>query len=78
MSTSEIKTELHNFIDTADERVLHMLYSILQSDIKESDYKLSKEHIKILEERLAEHEKYPTSGSSWEDVKARIQKKLWV
>lgn len=38
--------------------------------------KLSEETQKLLDHRLATHQSNPTSGSSWEDVKARIQKKL--
>ncbi|KYG81673.1 putative addiction module component (TIGR02574 family) [Roseivirga ehrenbergii] len=73
MSSADIREKLHDFINKADDKALEALYSIVQSGIDESDYTLSKEHKALLEERLEEHEKYPNSGSSWEEVKDRVK-----
>jgi putative addiction module component (TIGR02574 family) len=76
MGTTQLREELHEFINKADERLLNLLYAMVQADMKEDDYELSAAHKKILDERLATHESNPTSGSSWEEVKSRIKNRL--
>jgi putative addiction module component (TIGR02574 family) len=43
---------------------------------KDDTAELSEETIQLLDERLEAHRKNPNEGSSWEEVKARIQKQL--
>jgi putative addiction module component (TIGR02574 family) len=76
MSTTQIREELHHFINKADDRLLNLIYAIVQADMEEGDYELSKAHKAILDERLAAHQSDPSSGSSWEDVKSHIKSKL--
>lgn len=76
MGTTQLREELHEFINKADERLLNLLYAMVQADMKEDDYQLSAAHQKILDERIAAHESNPTSGSSWEEVKSRIKGRL--
>jgi putative addiction module component (TIGR02574 family) len=76
MGTTQLREELHEFINKADERLLNLLYAMVQADMKEDDYELSAAHKKILDERLAAHESNPKSGSSWEEVKSRIKNRL--
>jgi putative addiction module component (TIGR02574 family) len=52
------------------EEHLRDLYSDLTSGPTLTDA-----HKQDLERRLAAHESYPKSGSSWEEVKARLRKK---
>ncbi|WP_323755643.1 addiction module protein [Roseivirga sp.] len=73
MRSADIRKGLHDFINKSDDKSLEALYSIVQSGIDESDYTLSPQHKALLEERLEEHEKYPNSGSSWEEVKDRVK-----
>ncbi len=40
----------------------------------DSDYELSEEHKKILDERLKEHFENPSAGKRWEDVKKELDK----
>ena len=74
MSTSQIREKLHDYIDSADDRFLNIIYAMVQADLE--NFSIHKEHKDILDDRLADHEKNPTQGSSWDDVKNRIRKSL--
>ena len=76
MSTLELREKLHAAIDQADDRLLNIIYALVQADIKNEHYELSEEHQRILDERLADHESDPTSGASWEEAKSRIRSKI--
>lgn len=73
MSAAQIRKELHNFIDHADERVLKLLYGMMTAD-QSGDTELSDALKQILDDRLAAHSANPTEGSTWSEVKARIRK----
>ena len=72
MVTSQIWELLHEYINKADERLINLMYAMVQADMKEDDYELSITHKKILDERLSAHEANPLSGSSWLEAKTPI------
>ena len=74
MSTPEIKNALHEWIDTADDRMLHAVYAMVQAD--QLRRPLPEAHQRILDERLKAHAEHPEEGSSWQEVRARIESKL--
>ena len=76
MKTIELREELHEFINKADERLLNLIYAMVQADMKEEDYPLSDAHKKILDERLTAHTSDPSAGSSWEEVKSRVRSRI--
>ena len=76
MGTNQIRELLHEYINKADDRLINLMYAMVQSDMKEDDYELSTSHKKILDERIASHKANPTAGSSWKEVKARIKSQL--
>jgi putative addiction module component (TIGR02574 family) len=76
MGTPQIRELLHEYINKADERLINLMYAMVQADMKEDDYELSATHKKILDERITAHEANPLSGSSWEEVKTRIKGQL--
>tara|TARA_Y100001972_G_scaffold126535_1_gene180554 strand:- start:3797 stop:4027 length:231 start_codon:yes stop_codon:yes gene_type:complete len=76
MGTNQIRELLHEYINKADDRLINLMYAMVQSDMKEDDYELSTTHREILDERIASHEANPTAGSSWKEVKARIKSQL--
>lgn len=76
MGTPQIRELLHEYINKADERLINLMYAMVQADMKEDDYALSAAHKKILDERIAVHEANPSSGSSWEEVKTRVKNQL--
>jgi putative addiction module component (TIGR02574 family) len=75
MGATQMKEELHNYINQADERVLRLFYGMMKADNEEGDYSLTDTHKEILDERLAAHRSAPHEGSGWKEVKARITKK---
>lgn len=75
MQTMTLKAEIHEYIEKADERFLSLVYAMIKADQPEQSYPLTQEEINLLEERLADHEKYPNTGSSWEEVMSRLGKK---
>ena len=76
MGAPQIRDLLHEYIDKADERLINLMYAMVQADMKEDDYELSATHKKTLDERIAAHEANPSSGSNWEEVKTRISSQL--
>ncbi len=73
MGAAQIREELHQFINRADERVLKLLYGMMKADSEEGDFALSEADKQLLDERLAAHTASPKEGSSWEEVKTRIK-----
>jgi putative addiction module component (TIGR02574 family) len=74
MSKAEILEELAKL--TPDERA-EITAKIREIDGTEwLDPELTDEDKRILDERLAEYEKNPDAGSTWEEVEARIRAKL--
>ncbi len=76
MSITQIREELHEFIDKADTRLLNVIYAMIQADMTEADYQLSDAHKAILDQRIAAHELNPSEGRSWEDLKSDIKRRL--
>ena len=76
MGTTQIRKLLHEYINKADERLINLMYAMVQADMKEDDYELSDTHKKILDERIDAHKANPSSGSSWDEVKTRIRSQL--
>ncbi len=75
MGAAQIREELHKLINTADDRLLNLMYDVMKDETREEDFLLTDEHKKILDQRLADHKANPSEGSSWSEVKARIQQK---
>ena len=76
MGSAQIRELLHEYINKADDRFINLMYAMVQADMKEDDYGLSGTHKKILDERIAAHKANQSSGSSWDEVKARIKSQL--
>ena len=58
-----------------DERI-HMVETIWDSIEKDAMNDLTESQKQLINERLEAHEKNPTLGSPWSEVKNRIQSKL--
>lgn len=54
METSAIRNKLHEYIDTADERKLQAIYTILEDEIEDSHI-FSEEEIALFHERRNKH-----------------------
>lgn len=69
-----MRKEIHQYIDEADERFLNLIYGMIKADKEEFFLaEISSEEIQLIEDRLAEYDKNPNRGSSWEEVEKRIK-----
>lgn len=74
MSEIDIKKELHEYIDTADENLLKAIYEILRAAENVDDFEISDEHKRILDERLKAYYANPNDVLTWEEVKSKYGK----
>jgi putative addiction module component (TIGR02574 family) len=74
MGIADIREKLHGYIDRADDRLLNLIYAMMQADLNELG--LNEEQKHTLDKRIASHQENPLAGSNWKDVKARIKKQL--
>jgi hypothetical protein len=72
METSLMKSKIHQYIDKADEDFLALIYGLIESNHQEKTYRINAEELTLMEERLLDYERDPSSGSSWEEVKNRL------
>lgn len=73
MGTTELREELHRFINRADERILRLIYGMMKADTEEENsYALTDAHKRILDERITAHEASPGEGDTLESVKDRV------
>ena len=72
MTTTDIRKELHEHIEDADDRLLRILYGVVLAG-KES-HEIPEWHKIILGERLEDYQKNPGNVISWEDLKSKIEK----
>ena len=72
MNTTAIKKELHDYIDTADDRFLALIYGMILAD--KTELEIPDWHKEIVGERLDDYKRNPQNVISWEEVKAQIEK----
>lgn len=73
--TAQIREELHQFINRADERILNLIYGMMKADSEDGDFTLNEAQKQLLDERLVTHQASPHEGSDWKEVKDRITHK---
>lgn len=77
MTTIAIRKKLMTFLADADDKKVKAIYTLFEDEINlEGNFKLTEEHIKILDERRARHLSGKDKSSSWQDVHDRVRKKL--
>jgi hypothetical protein len=72
MTTTDIKRELHEYIEDADDRLLRILYGVVLSG--QESHEVPEWHKTVLTERLEDYQKNPGNVISWEDLKTKIEK----
>ncbi|MCW5912017.1 MAG: addiction module protein [Cyclobacteriaceae bacterium] len=72
METLEIRKQLHDYIEIADERLLKLMYGMMVAD--KQDYEVPEWHKEIVQERIENYEKNPHGAVSLEEFKSRIEK----
>lgn len=71
MGASQIREELHEFINRADERILNLIYGMMKAD-KEV---LTSDQQADLEDRVARHKKGESKSYSWSEARSQIEKR---
>ncbi len=72
MNTTDIKRELHEYIEDADDRLLRLIYGMVLAD--QESYEIPEWHKQVIQERLEEYERNPDNVISWEELKSKIKK----
>ena len=76
MTNIAMRKKLLTYLADADDKKVKAVYSLFEDEInQESNFKLTEEHIKILDERRARHLSGKDKSSSWQDVHDRVKKK---
>ena len=72
MGAAQIREELHQFINQADERVLNLIYGMMKAD---SESLLTEEQQEDLDKRIARHKKGESKSYSWSEARTQIEKR---
>jgi len=75
MRTAQIKQQLHDYIDSAENKKLKAIYTLLENDIAE-DYQLSQEQKDELDRRYADHINGIGRTYTWEETVAMAHQAL--
>ena len=73
MGAAQIREELHEFINQADERILNLFYGMMKADRNESA--LTAEQQADLEKRIEQHKNGESKSYSWAEARAKIEKR---
>lgn len=74
MNSAELKQKLHEYIDSAEEKKLKAIYTIMEDDIEVYDYVSDESFIKKLNKRVKDLETGKEKGLLWNEVKAKAIK----
>lgn len=72
MGAAQIREELHQFINRADERILNLMYGMMKAD---SEKVLTAEQQEDLDKRIASHKKGESKSYSRSEARAQIEKR---
>jgi hypothetical protein len=76
MTTTAIRKKLMNFIADADDKKVKGMYMLFEEEIeKEVAFKLTGEHIKILDDERIKHINGKTKSYGWDEAKQIIRGK---
>ncbi|HTJ50208.1 MAG TPA: hypothetical protein VL443_12175 [Cyclobacteriaceae bacterium] len=73
MGVAQIREELHQFINQADERILNLIYGMMKADNDKSI--LTNEQQEDLEKRIDRHKNGESKSHTWSEARARIEKR---
>lgn len=71
MGVSQIREELHQFINRADEQTLNLLYDLMKADAGQ----LTQEQQADLDKRIARHKSGESKSYTWSEARAQIEKR---
>lgn len=72
MRATQIKEELHEFIEQADDRVLNLIYGMMKAD---NDVTLTLGQQEELDKRISRHKMGESKSYSWAQAREQIEKR---
>jgi hypothetical protein len=72
MGAAQIREELHQFINHADERVLALIYGMMKAD---KEGLLTAEQQEDLDMRIARHKNGESNSFDWSEARSQIEKR---
>jgi len=76
MTTTAIRKQLMTYIADADDKKVKAIFTLVEDEInQDQDFKLSDEHIKILDQRRARHLSGKDKSIPWQEAHDNIRKK---
>ena len=72
MGAAQIREELHQFIDRADERVLNQIHGMMKSASENTI--LTERQQKDLDMRVDRHKRGESKSYTWSEARAQIEK----
>ncbi len=73
MGAAQIREELHQFINHADERILNLMYGMMKADVEKGI--LTTEQQEDLDKRIASHKNGESKSYNWSEARAKIEKR---
>lgn len=73
MGASQIREELHEFINRADERILNLMYGMMKAD-KEKEI-LTADQQADLDKRIARHKSGESKSFNWSEAREKIERR---
>ena len=73
MGVAQIREELHQFINQADERVLNLIYGMMKADNQPGI--LTSDQQEDLDKRIARHKEGESKSYSRSEARAQIEKR---
>jgi len=67
MRTTQIRQQLHDYIDAAEDKKLKAIYTLLENEISD-DYSLSAEQKEELDRRYADHQNGIGKTYTWDET----------
>ena len=72
MEAAQIREELHQFIDRADERILNQIHGMMKSASENTI--LTERQQKDLDMRVDRHKRGESKSYTWSEARAQIEK----
>ncbi len=74
MNTATIRQRLHQYLETAEEKKIQAIYSMLEAELNAQEaFVLSEAQLAFIEEERTQHLREESTSYSWEEVKNKIK-----